>query len=85
MFDAVALKAKYDLAQPFVDEYHARQLRTQIQMVYRDSKECTDEEREIIDEWLTNNGEWLQKNEEKYNQYLAIAAIPKDQIEALLQ
>lgn len=82
-FDLTAFKEKYNAAGPFVAKYQDAQLRTQVQMVYRDSKECSPGERVIIDEWLNNNSAWLVANEERYNNCLTLIALPKQDIEDL--
>lgn len=81
--EIAAFKYLYNNAQPFVDLYHERQLRTQLQMHYRDSKDCTNSEKIILDEWLTNNSRWLVDNEARYNKCLALTALPKQNIDDL--
>jgi hypothetical protein len=81
--DVAVFKNLMAISAPFVAEYHSRQERTQVQMYYRDSKECSNGERIIIDEWLTNNSKWLVDNEAKYNKCLALLALPKQDIEDL--
>lgn len=83
MFDIASFKKRYESARPFVDNYNDRQLRTQVQLTYRDSDECSDGERIIIDEWLTNNSKWLVDNERQYNECLTMLALPKQDIEDL--
>ncbi len=81
--DLTTFKSLMTTAQPFVSEYHERQERTQVQMYYKTSGECSADECLIIDEWLTNNSKWLVDNEAKYNKCLALLALPKQDIEDL--
>jgi hypothetical protein len=81
--DIAAFKNLYALAAPFIECYDERQQLTRIQIKYRDSSECSNEEKLIIDVWLTNNTRWLVENEVKYNRCIALLALPKQDIEAL--
>jgi len=81
--DISAFKNLYALAGPFIEDYDKRQRLTQVQIKYRDSSECSAEERLIMDVWLTNNTVWLVDNEAKYKKCVALLALPKQDIEAL--
>ena len=83
--EIAAFRLLYSCAQPFVDAYNERQVLTQTQLHYRNSKDCSSFEMIIIDEWLTANTKWLVDNEAKYNKCLALTALPKQNIDDLYE